>query len=495
MDVIIGYLPQRSIKSRCESWYQSGWGRLIMLVVMSLVGPAAASADWMDDVGFTALKNQLGAGIPTGAGVDVVQVEADIDGGGPDRYLPDGSSSEFLGKAITDGTGSNTAVSSHATTVAEFFYGNSSSMAPGVTTITGYEANDYLNNVLDFATPGTPAVQTAKVQSHAWVGADTSSAANANALGRLDFSIDRDGFTAIVGMPNSGATNVLLGNAFNAIAVGVTEGVHVTGPTSVAGYGTGRDKPDLVAPGYTAASPTSAVTSWATGRTASAAALLHEAGAGTDAVQPETMKAILMAGATKHDVNGTWSHTTTDPLDPTFGAGELNVFNSYNILAAGEQEGTNGAAPAAPVSSNGWDYEIAASTTMPRYYNLDLTAGASELSVSLNWNAEISSLNGQGTPTFTFANMDLKIYDSTTTFLGGGTPIDESVSTDHNLEHLYLMNLAPGLYTLEVTSDTARDFGIAWRTIPEPSAFLCLLALGIAAGGWHLFLGKRESGS
>lgn len=457
---------------------------LLLLVTVDTV-----SADWKDDIGFVALQAQLGVGIPTGLGVDVSQVESDVDGGAADNYLLDIGNAEFSGKTITDATASSATVSNHATTVGRHFFGNTSSIAPGVTNITAYDANDYLDNVLNFFPPSmiptTPGVQTTKVQSHAWVGDGTTDAITANLLSRLDYSIDRDEFTAIVGMPNSGdGVQPLLGHGFNSIAVGLTNGTHVTGPTSPGGYGPGRVKPDLVAPGTTT-SPGTTYTSWATGQTASAAALLHEVGSG-DAVKSETLKAILMTGATKDDVNGVWSHTATEPLDATFGAGELDIQNSYWVLAAGEQEGTNGAGPASPVGDYGWDYEATFNAALPRYYNLDIPIGmtASELSVSLNWNADVdtSTFSGQGDPTFTFANMDLRIYDSSSTFKG--MLVDESVSTDHNLEHLYLTNLAAGTYTLEVTSDTNRDFGLAWRmtTVPEPTASLLLIPtlLGIA---------------
>ncbi|HMP08097.1 MAG TPA: hypothetical protein PJ982_17250, partial [Lacipirellulaceae bacterium] len=61
-------------------------------------------------------------------------------------------------------------------------------------------------------------------------------------------------------------------------------------------YGPGRYRPDIVVPveasGYNSVSA-------ATAGVSSAAALLRGVAAGTDADRSETMKAILMAGATK----------------------------------------------------------------------------------------------------------------------------------------------------------------------------------------------------
>ena len=122
--------------------------------------------------------------------------------------------------------------------------------------------------------------------------------------------------------------------------------------------------------------------------------MLHEVAGGSDAARSETMKAILMAGATKDDVSGAWSHTTTQPLDSTFGAGELNVFNSYHIMDGGEHEGTDNAQPGSLAPPNAWDYQsgISSPGSTTRYYDFQVPAGqlADELSIILTWNAEVT---------------------------------------------------------------------------------------------------------
>jgi hypothetical protein len=63
-----------------------------------------------------------------------------------------------------------------------------------------------------------------------------------------------------------------------------------------------------------------------------------------------------------------------------------------------------------------------------------------------------------------------------------GTQVAASLSTVDNVEHLYLKNLASGLYTIAVTGDAATDFGLAWNitAVPEPGV---LVLLGVPAVG------------
>ena len=87
-------------------------------------------------------------------------------------------------------------------------------------------------------------------------------------------------------------------------------------------------------------------TSNATAVGSGAAAILHQTGAGTDAVKQEVIKATFLAGATKDDLRApdgtsvTWSHTATQPLDVVYGAGELNVLNNHLIQTGGEVDGS-----------------------------------------------------------------------------------------------------------------------------------------------------------
>lgn len=214
-------------------------------------------------------------------------------------------------------------------------------------------------------------------------------------------------------------------------------------------------------------------------------ALLHESGAGTGATRTEPMRAILLAGATKEEFP-LWSHTPTQPLDTTFGAGELNVLNSYLIQAGGEFNGTV-LAPGSSVGDFGWDYGSIDGTN-DLHYQFDVPNGrtARELSIVLAWNVDVVDTDpgAQFVPSHTLANLDLVFADAT------GGIIATSASTIDNVEHIYLTDLPAGTYQLRVSSDRARDFGLAWRTpsIPEPSS------VGLVACAIWAVLGRFARG-
>ncbi len=436
------------------------------LVICVCCSAPHAWADWKDDIGYTQLVstlNSLGMTVPNGSGVPISMVEA--GGSNNLNYWVDTSSPEFnaasdpLGTAVVFIDGSNQAskvVSSHANSQARTIFGNSSSIAPAANQVTIYEAGLYLANVLHAPNGSSPAIQNFRVQNSSWIGSyDTTpltpstpqeTADDVSALRRFDFMINRDNVTAFVGLANSlTPLPTLLGQSYNSLAVGCTDGEHSTGLTSLVNYGAGRSKPDLVSPFTTSSAATSSASS--------AATLLHSVVAGTDAANSKTMKAILMAGATKNEFLS-WSRTTTQPLDDTFGAGEINVFNSYLMTMGGRYAGST--APSSAVGSHGWDYQtVSPGPENELKYNFVVPTGstAPELSILLTWNVDVSSnFTGQ-----VLANLDLKLTDST------GQIVDQSLSTVDNVEHIYLQNLAAGDYTLSISTDTSRDFGLAWR--------------------------------
>ena len=349
-----------------------------LLAVAGLLLVSPVRGDWLDDVDYTRLRNELGAAIPTGAGVVVSQVEAN-QGEDPDfLYLPDPAHAQLAGKTFTDGSGISTGPSDHSTRVGRFFYGTALSAAPGVTDVTGFEANQYVNQVLQFSTGRTPSAQAFQVQNHSWIGRGVDPpAAAVDVLQRLDYVIDTSEMTVVVGLDNDvGTVPDLMAQGYNTISVGRSDGQHSFGTTTL--YGTGRIKPEIVVPTNT--------TSWATAMVSSAAAMLHETGAGTNAVRTEPLKAILLAGATKGEFPN-WSRTSTRPLDTRFGAGELNIHNSHRIMTAGEMNGST-SQPAAAAGLTGWDYNNAAAPAAPVYYDLVINPGqvATELSAALAWN-------------------------------------------------------------------------------------------------------------
>ncbi|MCA9236539.1 MAG: hypothetical protein KDA44_13780 [Planctomycetales bacterium] len=492
---------------------------------------AAALSDWQEDVGYNKLVAALGDATPDGTGGSFSQVEAAAVPQGESLnynlhpYMPypaftngelqvEWSAGEItfndvrnLPDAMADG---EPVYLGHATgTVGFVIYGNSSGLATGLTTVNNYEANDWLTNILKYNGTQTPVAQNYRVQNHSWAGTLASSGVpnhddpkNITALQRYDYIIDTanggEGMTALVGVNNN--TNplpYLMSQGYNSIAVGRSDGVHSSGLTGTGDanlpnyyYGEGRSKPDLVAPGTS--------TSMATGMASSAALILHETLAATPGRNAETVKSIMLAGAQKYQEHLApqdrtwplwqplgWSNATgvlqmTQPLDDTYGAGEVDVWNNY-LIASGGQTAGSFTEPTTVATNNGWDYRDLKSQQAagPVYYTLDVPEGTTvqELSIVLSWHVKVTDTNA-GTPfspSHSLQDLNLKLYDSTSGFLD--TLVAESVSSVDNVEQLFFSNidnpadgafaaannLDPGTYTIEVTGAAGWDYGLAWR--------------------------------
>ena len=231
---------------------------------------------------------------------------------------------------------------------------------------------------------------------------------------------------------------------YNGIGVGAYGGATSIGPTP----DNGRAKPDLTAPGD--------ATSYTSPLVAGAAAILLEAGLRGDgggdtnsATDARTIKALLLNGAVKP---ADWANPTPSPLDPRFGTGILNVFNSYRQLAGGRHAftasssvPTGGAHPpvaaTADVGSlNGWDLNTSLSTPSEdgiNHYCFELTDSYAGFTatVTLTWNRQFgqTSIN----------DLDLFLYNA-----DSGSLVASSVSLVDNVEHLHLNGLPPGRCTI-----------------------------------------------
>jgi hypothetical protein len=336
-----------------------------------------------------------------------------------------------------------------------------------------YEATDWLTNVLNYNNNSEPVSQPFQVQNQSWVSLNTvPTSQDQSILRRYDWTIENEDLTAVVGANNAGAIiahPALLAHSYNAIVVGRSDSGHSRGVTHAA-YGGGRYRPDVVAP--------ATLTSHATPIVGSVASLLRSAVAGTDGDRSEPIKAMIMAGATKTEFNGfldpfagsaprPWDRTPTRPLDDIFGAGEVNVYNSYLMTVGGQVAGST-TQPSASVGSYGWDYQNRKSDSAvgDLYYNFEVPTGstAQELSIILAWNAKITDTHaspGNFAPSESLQNLDLQFYNSTDSFLGA--LVDQSISTVDNVEHIYQTNLGPGTYTLKVSGAANWDYGLAWR--------------------------------
>lgn len=434
-------------------------------------------ADWKDQIGFTALQERLGAKVPTGHTIQIAQVEMPADEDGD--YLPDRSDSQLIGKTITSRSGAG-GVSSHATIVGQYLTG---SVGPGIRRIDSYEANNWAGpGMLMISTFQPPQVETRPVQNHSWIGTYGSDCTDTEALRRLDLMIERDGVVVVAGVKNGAGTPVphLMCSAYNAIAVGVSSGKSSYGPTSV--DTDGRVKPDIVAPMN--------ATSWATPVVSSSASLLLEAieahgdwrevaASDRKSARPLIVKAMLMAGAVKTPW-GDWrrGHASacrdgSVPLDHRYGAGQLNIDNSYRIVEAGRQNAGD------LIESAGWDY-ARARADRPQRYPLRVAGGASEASFLLTWMRHVKFDAQTAGLESTMSNLDLRLVRVTDA--GGEEAIDISRSRVDNVEHIYVPKLARGRYVVEVSTDCPASYALAWH-MKTPSSRVAPTGPSMLAGG------------
>jgi hypothetical protein len=445
------------------------WTLVFFSAVTWLSLPIGVFAQWKDDVGWTALNSVIPS-LEDGSDVVVSQVEAPVN----NAYMPNTNHSQLVGRTYIDGSGTGVGFSNHATNVALYFYGDPASIAFGVPEITCYDANHWINIVTGYSGSQNPMLQPFEVQNHSWIatGSGIPNAAAENASKRIDYMIQESNLNMVCGTDNSGSTPKLLAHCYNNITVGLTDGTHATGYTYL--YGNGRVKPEIVAPHLN--SQGMSQTSFSTPMVASGAAVLRDAALCTSGEKSEAIKAMLLAGATKKEFPN-WQNTILQPLDFEFGAGELNIYNSYQILQGGETDGTT-EEPSDFAPLRGWDYgDIAASSDL--YYNVEVSDEADEASIFLVWNIDVVDTNANKnlfTPSASLPGLNLILYDSSDGFLD--TLVAQSSSSVDNLEHIYLRDLPAGIYTIRVAAADATDFALAWRFSTEerivPDSFTAL---------------------
>lgn len=434
----------------------------------------AAQAQYWEQVGYNALVARLGAAnTPNGSGVRVAIVEANEAGNTGFRYAPDPSlNPDRPGFSITQHSGTGTGYSGHAGGVAGVFFGNTS-MATGITNVDSYEANHWiLSGQLQYNTTNLPLISNpiAKISNHSYTGTTGNISNDENILQRADYFIERTGQIMVVGVGGntSGSVSTVFGSALNAITVGRTMGAHGSGLTEI--NIPGRVRPDLVAPQESVSNATPVVS-------AAAALLVQTGGVNSAATAPITIKAVLMAGATKAEFGTNWTRTETRPLDLVYGAGELNINNSHMILSAGQRQGgTN-----VDAGLVGWDKSSLSTTGDPvsrRYeFTIPESGTLGTTSAVVTWNRQFAEESLLGT----LANIDLKLVQLDSSGEIVGLPLDASRSTVDNVEHIWRETPLPtGRYAwlVELNSIGNTDYALAWQTfytpVPEPTWLLFL---------------------
>ena len=490
-----------------------------------------AAADYKDDIGYTRLSSELVGNMPNGAGVHVTHVEALSN----DKWMPNTASGEFVGKTFYDkSTEHPEGYSGHANGVGTLFYGNTSSMAPGITDIDAYVAgyDDASPNwppppwqwlFRGFLVPGLQDVHPlydmpespncfsdnlaspSRVANHSWVGSCTTS----DFLRKVDWVIETDEYIQAVA---SLSGRPLLSSAFNVIAVGRTSGESPSGSAGVDSvYAAGRPRPHIVAPMSNPSQATPVV--------ASAIALLVEVGRNpalsTDPVEQwttnrdgeaiyngersEVIKAALMAGADRFTQNtsttddivdyGDPAYQTDNGLDGRFGAGQVNVYNSYHIIAAGEQNSDE--IGSGIVGWRGFDFDpsfgvVGGSPETASYY-FRCDDAHCRLAASLVWNIKIS---GGPCLYFNYAatlyNLNLYLYDVT-------NPEDpqlvaSSTSSVENDENLWVALHKNTDYEIRVEAADGQgnfnwDYALAWQVTSIPPSVPAISPLSLALAG------------
>ncbi|HTA94552.1 MAG TPA: S8 family serine peptidase, partial [Verrucomicrobiae bacterium] len=377
---------------------------------------AVARAQSLDTIGVTLLR-----AVTTnlnGAGIRVAQPEAYDNGTtnwevNPASSLVQQPNSLFtyasnLGSTNNYPNALNTE-SGHADLVAGNFYGVPAGVATNIAHMDNYDANYFVNSIIGVTFP--PNINDPVVNQSFSFGA--LAATNQQPVDSAYDNYSAEYKTLFVSAVDNAGNVHAPGTSYNCIGVAAYGGSSSVGPT----IDNGRAKPDITAP--------ATETSLSTPQVAGAAAVLMQAGlrgdGGSDtnsAADIRTVKALLLNGAVKP---ADWTNNFPSPLDTRYGAGVLNVFNSYEQLAGGKHSfnfSTNVPAGSAhwPVaiansifSLSGWNFTNITSGSASdavNHYFLNLTNNSSApfvATMTLVWNRQQGQTN--------INNLNLFLYD------------------------------------------------------------------------------------
>jgi hypothetical protein len=369
------------------------------------------------------------------------------------------------------------AESGHADDVGLAFYGFPGGVATNVAGVDNFEADFLITNYIENSS--LPAIGDTIVNQSFTFGP-------LSATDQEQIDSDYDNYsdqnkTLFISAANnySNNTNVCApGTSYNCISVGAYINytyVNSVGPT----MDNGRCKPDITAPADE--------TSFSTPLVAGAAAVLMQAALRGDgrsatnaAFDMRTVKALLLNGAVKP---ADWTNSTSSPLDARYGAGILNIFNSYEQLAGGKHGfiatttvSTGGAHPPTGATGtvsglNGWDFNTNTSVSLPfqedaiNHYYFNVTNGISgamfAATATLVWNRQQNQSD--------INNLNLFLYNCANSNL-----VLCSTSLVDNVEHIYVPQLAQGRYDLQVWKagglpgsivSTAETYALAWQFV------------------------------
>jgi hypothetical protein len=462
--------------------------RILAFIFAGFSGVAVHAQD-LDAIGVSLLR-----AVTTnlnGAGIRVAQPEAyNGDNGSTNSWEvnPTNVAQPVVLFTYTSGLGTSTSYpnsvgdwSSHADAVGNNFYGLPNGVATNVAHVDNYDAN-YFVKVQDVVVgsstnyivtlPATNINDRVVNQSFICINSDFTHVP-INEEQAINSAYDN--YAAqyntlfVSGIGNGGPVNPPA-TCYNGLGVGAYGGGSSVGPT----VDNGRAKPDITIGGVPAN-----LTSFSTPFVSGAAAVLMQAGlrgdGGTDtnsAADIRMVKALLLNGAIKP---ADWTNNLPSPLDTRYGAGVLNVFNSYAQLAGGKHGyivstivSTGGAHPPTGATgtvgaSSGWDFNANTSSFFNdavNHYYFNVTNSASNATftatMTLVWNRQQNqtAINNLNLFLFNCANSNL---------------VTCSTSLVDNVEHMFVPELPQGRYDLQVWK--AGGFGIVSAAEPYALAW------------------------
>ena len=483
-----------------------------------------------DQIGLTQLQS-IAPNI-NGTGVNVAQVEASVSSTTQNAFEPNpanlSTSAQFTfidSSGNASGSYKSADASWHAEYVASLFYGGAGAgVAPDVSHVYVYAESYYYNTLYAGTAPinsSSGAAPSVVNQSFIYPGVTSSTSAYLDQIWDNYAAEYNTLFVTAIGDGQTTSTTTpsyvnAPADMYNGIAVGAFTGIGGTPSTWVGPTWDGRSAPDLIAPG--------SYTSYTAPLVSGSAALLIQAGnadvGGTAtaaaATDIRTVKALLLNGATKiqgwtnsytansgtYTYNATTANATT-PLDPRYGSGMVNVYNSYENLAGGEHSysattssaissfTSNTAAPAASftgtaiTATSGWNLASITATSksnaVENYdFNLPGTSVNSwDLTATLTWNKDYQA-NG-------INHLMLFLLNSSGQEVASSTSMLDNLQQINVNSALGMTTLAPGQYDLAVEMlggsnliSSSETYALAWNfvdpvSVPEPDTIAVLL--------------------
>ena len=466
-----------------------------------------------DDVGYTALLNEMGADTPNAAGMSIGIIEpAFVGRDNPEvlAWLPnlDYTNPKISQVTMNDASGGSTFDSGHSSEVSKYIFGQDIGLANGITEADYYNLSDFIYSKLipltNYVGPSQPnallyslgaKVFNNRINNFSSISSEVEN--NPALLRRFDWATSHEDVINIVSAGNRSRSPVLFSSSYNSIYIGITSGSSGKVTALVDNiYSGARQRPDVVTPirntsyGTAVASSITAVLLDTARNTAATFSNSSPSNMGVNtrhAEKSEVVKAVLMAGADRvtsntrendflkdedfvaiRDEDGkvirfisditdyrAEGFTTNNGLDSRFGAGQANAFNSYKIMTAGEQDSQEDGGNTS-VSLLGFDYDEAfgngggdANPNSVASYLLPTLTSDANLDVTLAWNLDVYSGDGLFINAMLY-DLDLWLYDVTDT---KEVLVNASTSSFDNTETISQLLSAGRDYEFRVTTE------------------------------------------